>query len=60
LDCACFKIKSELNDLFNREKRMKFANTARSAGILMFLGLICASICVALVVTVQMVLELFL
>jgi hypothetical protein len=39
---------------------MKFANTARSAGILMFLGLICASICVALVVTVQMVLELFL
>ncbi|NYT11848.1 MAG: hypothetical protein GKC03_04760 [Methanomassiliicoccales archaeon] len=44
----------------NRDQRMKFANTAMSTGILMFLGLICASVCVALVLTVQMVLELFL
>jgi len=46
--------------LLNREKRMKLTNTARSAGILMFLGLVCASISVALVLTVQMVFELFL
>lgn len=60
LDSACFKIKSERIDLLNRDQRMKFANTAMSTGILMFLGLICASVCVALVLTVQMVLELFL
>jgi hypothetical protein len=57
---ACFKVKSELIDLLNREKRMKLTNNARSAGILMFLGLVCASISVALVLTVQMVFELFL
>ena len=46
--------------MLTHEKRKRFAHNARSAGILVFLGTVCASIITALVLTVQMVFELFL
>ena len=47
-------------DVPNSNGTAGLANTARRAGMLTFLGLVCASVAVALIMSVQMFLDLFL